>query len=105
MGLKKKRAQMLGVVSALAVASLVSVGFAGWVISNTQEEDDAASISADYEIVDQSIGKLTVSGTPDKTICFGAPATGSQSSYSDKWLSNSPAVADQEDLEAELKRS
>ena len=84
MGLKKKRAQMIGVVSTLAVASLVSVGFAAWTISAPQTQEDGASISADYTITDTSIGDLTyVTAESNKTICFGAPANANSG-----WLQN-----------------
>ena len=95
MGLKKKRAQMIGVVSTLAVASLVSVGFAAWTVSNTQTDTGTSVISADYTVTDKSIGDL-VAGTHETAISFSAPSPATTG-----WLTASGHTA--EDLEAHFQ--
>ena len=69
----KKKSGLISAVIALSCASIVSVGFASWVISQGDEETVQGTILVD-EVSDQS-HVLTVSSTGVNPIAFKANAT------------------------------
>lgn len=79
----KKKSGLIGAVVALSCASLVSVGFAAWVISQGSEENVSGTIVADS--VDNQTHQLTLTWVTDSTgatplgsnpqVVYGHPAT------------------------------
>ena len=79
----KKKSGLISAVIALSCASLVSVGFASWVISQGSEESVSGTIVADT--VDNQVHSLTLAWVTDATgatplgsnpvVTYGHPAT------------------------------
>jgi hypothetical protein len=109
----KKKSGLMGAVIALSAASLVSVGFASWVIS----QGDAATITGTFsvEMVENKSHFITnisgESGVFDGTanpktfvipttnnISFGAPAVGDRTAYANEWLQNTNGTAENLDV-------
>ena len=97
----KKKSGLMGAVIALSCASLVSVGFASWVIS----QGDSANVTGTFSVetvenkshaitnISGENGVYTASTNPktfvipsSKNISFGAPA--SRATYDNVWLDN-----------------
>ena len=94
----KKKSGLIGAVIALSAASLVSVGFASWVISQGDTKEVGGTIIVDK--VDNNVHKMSIvsggSGTEsftlDTNIIFGAPKQADLDEYEDTdgviWLTN-----------------
>lgn len=81
----KKKSGLMGAVIALSAASLVSVGFASWVISQGDIETVDGQIIVDT--VSNQSHDVSYTGTPSD-IVFGHPST---MNASNEWLSNNDA--------------
>lgn len=89
----KKKSGLMGAVIALSAASLVSVGFASWVISQGDSKDASGTIIVDN--VDNQVHQLTLTWVTDADgatplgsnpqVIFGHPAT---MNISEAWLTN-----------------
>ena len=79
----KKKSGLMGAVIALSCASLVSVGFASWVISQGDSKTVDGAIIVDT--VDDNIHHMTVSPTTGAEIHFTRPEEPTSTTYS--WLS------------------
>ena len=90
----KKKSGLMGAIIALSCASLVSVGFASWVISQGDSKTVDGSIQVDTVKDDRHL--LTVTPTTGATIVFAAPAGASAGA----WLRSDNAKTEQ--LEAEF---
>ena len=82
----KKKSGLMGAVIALSCASLVSVGFASWVIS--QGDTKTVNGSFDVETVNDNRHEITISNLQNAVIKYGAPTEAEINTY----LTNHPAV-------------
>lgn len=93
----KKKSGLIGAVIALSCASLVSVGFASWVISQGASAPVDGSFLVDD--VDDNRHEITISGLTGEVIKFGAPTSSEMTDWNttnslsgDKiWLTNDAA--------------
>lgn len=79
----RKKSGLISAIIALSCASLVSVGFASWVISQGDAKTVDGSIVVDT--VETKQHTITVSPTTGTQICFTRPETPESTTYS--WLS------------------
>jgi len=107
----RKKSGLIGAVIALSCASLVSVGFASWVISQGDNKEVTGNITVDTvsdqaHVIKNAEGGTTLSvnygnnakGAAASSICFGWDDTGVTAT---PWLLNSDA-ATVENLDAEI---
>ena len=88
----KKKSGLIGIIAALSAASVISVGFASWVISQGDHQEITGDIQVDN--VDNKIYKISTQWVTDytgtveatsHTVVYGHPATMSNASA---WLTN-----------------
>ena len=105
----KKKSGLIGAVIALSAASLVSVGFASWVISAGVTQDVAGVIEVDnvensIHTIDASSGFLTArNGTVDASknkIVFGCTQAAIDNTTG--WLKNDGTLGDTSDSSLEV---
>ena len=84
----KKKSGLISAVIALSCASLVSVGFASWVISQGDAKTVDGSIVVDTVQTKQHT--ITVSPTTGTQICFTRPENPTSTTYS--WLSETTST-------------
>ena len=104
----KKKSGLIGAIIALSAASLVSVGFASWVISQGDTKDVSGTIIADD--VDNQVHQLTLTWVTDSTgatplgsnpqVVYGHPA---EMEIANAWLTNDGGAAKLEALTFYLK--
>ncbi len=104
----KKKSGLMGAVIALSAASLVSVGFASWVISQGDTKEVSGTIIADD--VDNQVHQLTLTWVTDSTgatalgsnpqVIYGHPAT---MNIENAWLTNDSGASKEEALVFYLK--
>ena len=95
----KKKSGLMGAIIALSCASLVSVGFASWVISQGDEKDVSGTIVADS--VDNQVHQLTLQWVTDASgatplgsnpqVIYGHPAA-EDMTIDGAWLTNTDAA-------------
>ena len=73
MAFKKNKAKMIGVVTSIAAASLVSVGFAAWSIANVKTDDVQSNITVNAGI-SLNILSFTDKDVAPKSFTFGKSA-------------------------------